>query len=126
MKTTTLSQLVISIFKVEHRPLSVPVIQDILKIKNLVPNKTTLYRLLEKLKQENLIEEVLLDSRTTFYELKTHGHHHFSCTDCETVECIEDKDLEGQIKTLEQELKNRGLQIESHHFSLAGKCQSCA
>ncbi len=94
---------------------------------NLQPNKTTLYRLLERLVAEGAVEEVLLDSKITFYELKDwHQHYHFTCTECQKIICLENQALEKKINDLEKELASQGLEIKEYQFSLKGKCKNCA
>jgi len=125
MKSTPLVQNVLVILQEVKRPLSVPDLQNLLATKGLIPNKTTLYRLLERLKSENLIEKVLLNSHTSFYELKIHHHHHFTCIICEKIKCINSNDLEKEIHKLEETLSRKGFSITNHHFSLSGKCLQC-
>lgn len=125
MRNTPLLEAVKNILQKHNRPVSVPEIQSELKKQDIVPNKTSLYRLLEKLKNHKIIESVLLDSKTTYYELKTHHHHHFTCTKCEKINCIEDPNLETQIHALETELQQKGFSIDTHHFSLSGTCKKC-
>lgn len=126
MRETPLLKAVIKIFKAKHQPLSVPELQEQLKIQDLTPNKTTLYRLLERLQAAGTIESVLLDHGVAHYELKTHHHHHFTCTDCQHVKCLVDPELEAQIHQLENQLEAKGLQVQSHQFSLSGQCAQCA
>ena len=117
---------VLEILEHSQKPLSVRDIQRQLAQQNLKPNKTTLYRMLEKLTKEKQIEAVLLDSKTTFYELKTHHHHHFRCEDCEQIHCITDPELESKIHHLETQLASQGFAVEHHHFSLSGRCATCS
>ena len=110
----------------EHNcPLSVPEIQATLAKTGLTPNKTSLYRLLEKLKQAQVVETVLLDSATTYYEIKKHHHHHFKCGSCDTIQCLNDPELEKRIHELEQQLEKSGLQVAQPQFSISGHCRSC-
>ena len=108
-----------------HKPLSVPELQSLLEAQELKPNKTTLYRMLEKLQESGTVEALLLDPKVIYYELKTHHHHHFRCDSCEAIKCISDPELESQIHQLEHKLKTKGLKINAHHFSLSGTCSTC-
>lgn len=126
MKKTPLLESVKNIFESKNTPITVLEIQDLLRIKGFTPNKTTLYRMLEKLKEHGFIEDILLDRKTTYYELKTHHHHHFTCENCHTIECIADVSLEKNIHDLEKNLLKKGLMIKSHNFSFSGFCRTCA
>ena len=125
MRQTPLQNTVTQIFKETPKPFSVPEIQAQLATLGLTPNKTSLYRLLDKLKQSGLIEEVLLDPKTTYYEIKTDHHHHFVCHDCNTIECIKDPALEDQIHQFEDRLSSHGLKVQQHQFSFSGSCNRC-
>lgn len=125
MRNTPLLQSVLELLKNAHKPMSVPDLQAELTKSSQTPNKTTLYRMLEKLNEAGTVETLLLDPKVTYYELKTHHHHHFKCNDCSTIECLTDPKLEAQIHKLEDQLKEKGISIEAHHFSLSGKCKDC-
>ena len=126
MRNTPLLEAVKSIFESFNKPMTVPQILESLKSQNISPNKTSLYRMLEKLKKEEFIEDLILDSKTVYYELKTHHHHHFSCNDCGTINCIEDQELEKNIHALETKLRKKGLVVQNHNFSFSGLCETCA
>lgn len=125
MRQTPLLQSVLEILKQKKKPLSVPEFQELLQKQNLTPNKTTLYRMLEKLQEAGEVETLLLDSKVTYYELKTHHHHHFRCQRCDSIECVTDPELETHIHALEDKLKAKGFKVEDHHFSLSGTCSHC-
>ena len=125
MRKTPLLTSVLQLLKDSKKPLSVPDIQTALEQLGLTPNKTTLYRMLEKLKEEHTVEALLLDPKVVYYEMRTHHHHHFRCDSCDEIKCISDPELESQIHQLEHKLEAKGLKIDAHHFSLTGKCSHC-
>lgn len=126
MNKTLLLQSVKSIFATISSPITVLGIQGVLAEQDLTPNKTTLYRMLEKLKAQGFIEDILLNNKTTYYERKTNHHHHFRCNHCDYIRCIVDPNLEAQIHSLQDDVESDGLTIQSHHFFLTGSCQACA
>lgn len=126
MRKTPLLEAVKKIFESREGPINVSDLQIFLKTCGFVPNKTSLYRMLDKLKTDGFIDDILLDTKMTYYERKTHHHHHFTCDSCRSIECITDPDLETQIHLLEAKLEAKGLVIKEHHFSFAGKCVACA
>ena len=123
MRNTPLLMKVLALLKKSSRPLSVPDIQKALS--KSAPNKTSLYRMMEKLEKEGVVEALLLNPRVTFYEYKTHHHHHFLCEKCSTITCLTDSALEARIHALEKKLTARGLRVSEHHFSLSGVCSAC-
>ena len=125
MRETPLKTAVLEILKTEQKPVSIPALILLLAKKDLKPNKTTLYRLFQKLVSLGKVEEVLLDSGIAFYELKLHHHHHFTCRNCNDIQCISDPELERTVHHLESQFQAKGFQIETHQFSLSGICQNC-
>ena len=125
MRQTPLLKSVLSILAESHQPISVPSLQQKLAAQKITPNKTTLYRMLEKLTEEGVVERLLLDPKVAYYELKTHHHHHFRCDNCDEIRCLSDPELETQIHALEDKLKSSGLKIKDHHFSFSGSCDDC-
>jgi Fe2+ or Zn2+ uptake regulation protein len=126
MRKTPLLEAVKNIFESKEGPINVPDLQNFLKIHGFVPNKTSLYRMLDRLKTEGFIDDILLDTKTTYYERKTHHHHHFTCDSCRSIECITDPELESHIHLLAAKLEAKGLVIKEHHLSFAGNCLACA
>ncbi len=126
MRKTILSSTVLKIIRDYQHPISVPKLQILLDKQKLTPNKTSLYRLLEKLKNKQLIEEVLINSQTTFYKITNNHHHHFVCENCQQIQCISDEDLEKSIHFFAEKLGKKGLKILSHQFSLFGRCTNCS
>ena len=126
MRNTPLKLQVLDVLKKANRPLSVPNILEILAANNLDAHKTTLYRLLSKLRAQDLVQEVLLDSNISYYEIndKQH-HHHFSCVVCKETNCVEDYELENRIHKLEQALLQKGMEVDEHQFSFTGRCRVC-
>lgn len=125
MRQTPLLKTVLFLLKQARKPLSVPELQFLLSKENLDPNKTTLYRMLEKLVEDGTVEALLLDPKIMHYEFKTHHHHHFRCQSCDGIACIDDPDLEIKIHELEQKLQHQGFGVVEHSFSLMGKCKTC-
>jgi len=125
LRKSALRAAVLEIFSHAKTPLTVPLLQEALKKKKFSPNKTSLYRHLDTLVELGDIEELMLESSITHYELKRRHHHHFVCESCEKIECLEDAQLEKNIHSLENALKKKGLSARHHQFSFSGLCKSC-
>ena len=125
MKNTQLFRATVNILKNAEKPLSVHEVQVRLQKQLLYPNKTTLYRMFEKMKQENRVTEVVFDRSAVRYECQQHHHHHFFCQKCDDIQCIESSELESSIHKLMNLLESKGLSIHEHDFSLKGVCYSC-
>ena len=126
-RKTTISSHVLTTLESSSYPLSVPQIMDQLNQKELHPNKTTIYRILEKLAKKNVVTEVTIRSGTTYYEFSNkHHHHHFICNECETVFCLDTCHVEAQQMNLSSLLPSKQFKIQSHDFNLYGTCEPCS
>ncbi len=73
---------------------------------------STLYRNMQSLEKEGVVRRVVVDSKRTLYELASHQHDHFLCTECDTVEAID-----------QTRIKVSGHQVED--VLVRGKCTDC-
>lgn len=88
-------------------------------------NKTTVYRILDRLEKEGTVHSFLGKEGLKWYakcQGCSSGHHvdahpHFQCKDCGSVECIE---LDVQIPAI------KNYQINSVEIMLQGTCSNCA
>ncbi len=87
-------------------------------------NKTTIYRVLDKLEDDAILHS-FLDSNGNKWYAKCEGcskhrhydvHPHFECMDCGKVDCL-------PVEILIPNIKNR--QIESSQILIKGKCEEC-
>jgi Fe2+ or Zn2+ uptake regulation protein len=105
-------------------PVDFNLISDSLTAENLSPNKTTIYRNLEKLESEGLIQKVLLSDQKQYWEkiqsdqFNQHFHFHLICNLCKKIECRE------LSKVLD--LGFNDFQIQKTDFNLFGLCQNCS
>ena len=92
-------------------------------VEKLKVNKTTVYRQIEKLLQQNLIIEVEFGDGKKRYELKNenHHHHHLICNKCGKLEDIK---LNEDI-ILSEISKKTNFKIESHSLEFFGLCVNC-
>jgi len=105
------------------KPLSAFDLQKILRLNKLSTNKTTVYRELDFLKNQNSIEEFKLDDGVRRYEVCSNHHHHTVCLKCRKIKCVKlDKELSEQEKKIE---KNNKFKIISHSLEFYGLCHKC-
>lgn len=97
---------------------------DLVKIFQSDMNKTTVYRILDRLEKEGKLHSFTGKDGLTWYAKCldcSHDHHihlhpHFQCKQCGTVECL---DEEINISNLNQ------YQIEQAQVLLFGNCEQC-
>ncbi len=88
-------------------------------------NKTTIYRELFFLLENNFIDEIELGDGKKSYEivLNRPHHHHIVCINCKKITDIPlEKELEGIEKDIE---KTTGYTLSSHMLEFFGLCKSC-
>jgi Fur family ferric uptake transcriptional regulator len=119
VRQTKQRELILGIFGSSKEPISAPEI--VTKAQERMPNlnKTTVYRTLERLEGEGIIERMLVNPNVLHYELKKKHHHHFVCRQCAGVFCIEGC-AAGIAKLLPD-----GFQLEAHDITLHGLCNRC-
>jgi Fur family ferric uptake transcriptional regulator len=124
-KSTLLRRKLIDIFLSKNFPISVPEILDLLRLENLEVNKTSVYREIEFLIDQQLIRQIDLRERGKRYEfdLRNH-HHHLICIKCNLIEDFElDQDLDVTEKKI-KEAKN--FTVLNHSLEFFGICKNCS
>ena len=93
------------------------------RLKSLM-NKTTVYRILEKLEDDGILHSFLAKDGLKWYakcrgcSSTTHHdvHPHFQCLECGKVDCL-------KTNFIVPEIANR--KVEVSHVLLQGKCEEC-
>ena len=88
-------------------------------------NKTTIYRILDKLEDDGIIHSLLDKNGIRFYakcknccqEEHFCSHSHFQCLECGKIDCL-------LIDTQLPEIKNR--EVNAAQTLIQGKCESCS
>ncbi|MBT5346452.1 transcriptional repressor [bacterium] len=125
MYKTKTKELVYNIIKESENPISALEILKLLKSKNKDLHKTTIYRTLDKLLDMELINKVSSISGVVFYESLDEHHIHVECITCNTVECVNDQEIEKKLYEIESLIKLRGFKVEQEDFNFQGVCKSC-
>jgi Fur family ferric uptake transcriptional regulator len=89
-------------------------------------NKTTVYRELQFLKEQSVVNEIDLLEGQKRYELTdpNHHHHHLVCVKCQYIQCVEmPNDLDSLEKSIQKKHK---FKITGHILEFFGICQKCS
>lgn len=123
-KVTKVRRALAEIFETRHAPLTAGEIGKLLTIKSIRADKTTVYREVEFLREQGLLEAVSLGDRSLRYERKDDDHHHHVvCIKCRTVVDVEmQDDLSSQEKVI---AKKTGFRDIRHTLEFFGLCKSC-
>lgn len=120
-RITPIRQTLVEVLK-NSKPLTPQELLFEFKKLGIKPNKTTVYRQLEFLKRNGIVEEVLL-GRSKRYELKSNHHHHVVCLKCGNMEDIA---VEADLKNQELEIqKKTNYKITKHFLEFFGLCEKC-
>lgn len=124
-RNTKQKQLILLILKESNRPMSINEIYQ--KIVEILPRiaKSTIYRNIDMLLNQNLIDKYHLNDSEIFYRIKadSHEHKHFIiCDDCKKV-----FDLPTcPIHDIENAMEEEGFIIKEHQILISGICKDCA
>jgi Fur family transcriptional regulator, zinc uptake regulator len=124
IKNTQIRKALIELFSSNTTPLSVTDLLEKLEKNNLKPNKTTIYREIELLKNQAILQEIDFGDGKKRYEVFTDHHHHIRCINCgKTRDITENNNLKFEIGNLE--FNKIGFKPISHNLEFFGFCHSC-
>ena len=124
-RNTRQKQLILTILREADRPLSINEIysQVVLSLPTIA--KSTIYRNIDSLFNQNLIDKYHFNDNEVFYRIKsdTNEHKHVViCDDCKKV-----FDLPTcPIHALEDAMEEEGFIIKEHQIQISGICKACA
>lgn len=102
-----------------------PSAEDIyLRVRKILPHVSlgTVYRNLQRLVQEGMIQMLFLGERVARYDPTLGEHDHFICQQCGRVEdVLVDRDLQVDFAQLVKE----GFTVTAHSLAIHGVCQRC-
>ena len=118
--TQSIKKSLVSLLGEFKKPLSVSEI-----LETIPANKTTIYRNLYELLNDQVVAELDFGDGTKRYETVNLGHHHhLVCTNCKRIEEVEIGDkLMRQEKQLE---KKTGFKSIKHNLEFFGLCSTCS
>ena len=123
-RNTHISSNVVSILQNTKQPLSVRQIMENLQEISISANKTTIYRIINKLIDKKQITEIVINSGIKYYELTTKKHDHLICNECHAIFCIDVKNVlpNSKIKRLPS---GKTFKMKTHQLNIYGVCESC-
>lgn len=122
-KATRARSAIIKLFARASLPASAKDVITCLAKEGLKVNKTTIYRELEFLTEQNILQVIHWGDSVIRYEKAEHGgnhHHHLICNTCGRVEDVNLKD-----EKLVKEASQTGFKVKSHSLEFFGLCTGC-
>ncbi|RAP26174.1 hypothetical protein DID74_02345 [Candidatus Marinamargulisbacteria bacterium SCGC AG-333-B06] len=126
-RKTIVSDAVLDILDLASQPISIKGLLKLLLERDLRPNKTTLYRIMDKLMSGNQIHSFAIKGISYYERLAQshHHHHHFYCQICDQAFCLDSCLFTKYLPDLTTLLPNPNFKIKSHDFNLFGVCDRC-
>jgi Fe2+ or Zn2+ uptake regulation protein len=124
-RNTRQKQILLSILRKADRPLSINEIyaQIVLQLPKIA--KSTIYRNIDSLLSQNLIDKYHFNDNEIFYRIKADSKehkHYVICEDCKKVFDLP----ECPIHDLEDAMEHEGFIIKEHQIQISGICKACA
>jgi Fur family ferric uptake transcriptional regulator len=124
-RNTKQKQIILTIMKEAGRPMSINEIysQIVLQLPRIA--KSTIYRNIDSLLNQNLIDKYHLNDNETFYRIKADQSEHKHLVICD--ECKKVFDLPScPLNALEDAMEEKGFIIKEHQIQITGICKACA
>jgi Fur family transcriptional regulator, ferric uptake regulator len=123
-RNTKQKQLILDILTNSSRPMSINDIYQ--KVALVIPTiaKSTIYRNIDTLIKQNLIDKYFLNDNELFYQIKgtSHEHNHYVICDC----CKRIFNLPlCPIHEIEHAMEKEGFTISEHYIQISGTCKDC-
>lgn len=123
-RNTKQRQLILDILTNSTRPMSINDIYQ--KIIHEIPTiaKSTIYRNIDSLLSQNLIDKYYLNDNELFYQIKDNSNHHKHYVICDSCKKMFDLPL-CPIHEIEDAMKKEGFSISDHYIQISGTCKDC-
>ncbi len=122
IKKTPARESIVEFFSKSDSPVDVSQIIDFLREKSLSTNKVTVYRIIDFLYKNGIVDRLEFGEGKFRYEARKGDHHHLICTKCGKVEDIKD----NYMNKLEKEIyQSKNFKVSSHSLEFFGLCKNC-
>jgi len=122
-RSTTARKAILICFSKQQEPIDYEQIMSFLTDNLVLVNKTTVYRQLDSLQKNGIIQEIDLGEGKKRYEITSRHHHHLLCSRCKKIECIEfHENLDPQLSEISKSTK---FKVTGHILEFLGICEQC-
>lgn len=123
-RNTKQKQHILSILKTAQRPLSINEIHQCCIEEYPKTAKSTIYRNIDSLLKQNLIDKYYLNDNELFYQIRSYSSEHKHYVVCNECKKIFDLPL-CPIHEIQHSLSDYGFQITNHYIQINGICKDC-
>ena len=124
-RNTRQKQLILTILRESDRPMSINEIysQIVLTLPRIA--KSTIYRNIDSLLNQNLIDKYHLNDNEIFYRIKSDSSEHKHFVICDGCKKVFDLPI-CPIHALEDAMEEEGFIIKDHQIQITGICKACS
>lgn len=122
LKNTSARNAVLKALKDKDKPLDIAEIQFYIGESGDKADQATVYRIINAFYKKGIVKRIEIGEGKYRYEISEEDHHHLICTECGSIQDVEDKfmaDIEAGIK------KNKKFLVKNHSLEFFGICQNC-
>lgn len=111
-----IGEKIATLLREKHLLSAVAILEELQKL-DVIVNKTSVYRALEKLSHDGIVCKQTFGGDVVMYEIRDHHHDHLVCTHCGKTQSI----------TCATKLSKNldGFSIDHHHTTFFGLCSLC-
>ena len=121
-RKTPAREAVTEFLSLADAPVDIEQIINFLRSKSLNTNKVTVYRIIEYLYKEGIVNRLDLQEGKFRYELAKDDHHHLICDNCGKIDTVSDT----VIPEVEKEIqKKQNFLVKRHSLEFFGLCKNC-
>jgi len=125
-RITTARRVLLEIFDASRRPLNAQDINQALTRQGVKVNTSTIYRELQFLQKQGLVNPLQLSTNQLYYEsAQLPHHHHLVCDSCGSIDPVECHEVESPLRRLETRVNQTGFTITNHTLEFYGTCAGC-
>lgn len=113
-----------AIYKLDNHPT----VEDIVTyIRKDNPNiaKGTVYKVLDTLEENHLVNKVKTDKEVMRYDGVVNNHHHLYCSECDLIEDYYDEELDALLKNYFKSKNIEGFKMEDIVLQIRGTFDKC-
>jgi Fur family ferric uptake transcriptional regulator len=125
-RVTVPTRLVVAILAQTDQHLTADDVIDELERRSPGIAPSTVYRVLQRLDELEMLEHVRSGAGAAFYHLRQHGHAHLMCTECGEVTDLM-SDVDDALHRFGAAIRAaHGFSIDPQRAALLGRCRRCA
>lgn len=123
-RTTKNLKAIMNFLENSHCPVSIDEIYIALKNENPALSLSTVYRIIDKLEKDNIVNKITtLRGKKSLYDLAhTHHSHYMVCSECNKMIPLEYCPIENFNCDVVQK---SGFNVTGHRFEIYGQCREC-